>query len=139
LHKKLAGIALIAAAIWASDAKVPYVFRPSGLHGVISNVTVLPVGSTRPLPAGFTSPDLDLTLMAAWSLRCLRKDPRPNLDYEPVFFVRPMHVPPAPDGHDPIVPGDTDARMDWEFPNMREILGLKEEERASSAGARLPS
>lgn len=62
--------------------------------------------------------------MAAWSLRVLNKNPRPDLDYEPVFFVRPMHVPPAPEGHDAIVPGDTDARMDWEFPNMREILGL---------------
>jgi hypothetical protein len=123
---KPAGIFVAAAAIWASEVKAPYVFRPSGLHGAISDINVLPVGDTRPLPAGFTSADVDLGLMAAWSLRCLRKDPRPSLDYEPVFFVRPMHVPPAPDGHDPIVPGDTDARMDWEFPNMREILGLKE-------------
>ncbi len=26
----------------------------------------------------------------------------------------------------PLFPDDTDARMDWEFPNMREILGLNE-------------
>jgi hypothetical protein len=126
LYKALAGFGIVAAALWAADGKIPYVFQPSGLHGLISNVTVLPVGETQPLPAGFVSPDLDLHAMAAWSLRVLRKNPRPNLDYEPVFFVRPMHVPPAPDGHDPIVPGDTDARMDWEFPNMREILGLNE-------------
>jgi hypothetical protein len=126
LYKTLAGIGAIAIALWAGDAKIPYVFQPSGLHGAISDATVLPIVETKPLPAGFVSPDLDLHLMAAWSLRVLRKDPRPNLDYEPVFFVRPMHVPPAPDGHDPIVPGDTDARMDWEFPNMREILGLSE-------------
>lgn len=124
MNKTLAGIGTIAVALWAADPKIPYVFQPSGLHGAISDVKVLPLGATRPLPPGFASPDLDLPLMAAWSLRVLQKDPRPNLDYEPVFFVRPMHVPPAPDGHDPIVPGDSDARMDWEYPNMREILGL---------------
>ena len=64
--------------------------------------------------------------MSAWSLRHLNLNPRPDLNYEPVFFIRPLHSPVAPSGHDPIVPGDTDARMDWEYPNMREILGLKE-------------
>jgi hypothetical protein len=126
VYKKLAGIGTVAIALLATDGRIPYVFRPSGLHGAISDVKVLPVGDTKPLPPNFASPDVDLHAMAAWSLRVLRKDPRPDLDYEPVFFVRPMHVPPAPDGHDPIVPGDTDARMDWEFPNMREILGLSE-------------
>src|SRR3990172_5761187 len=35
-------------------------------------------------------------------------------------------VSPAPEGHDPIVPGDTDCRMDWEFIYMREISGSRE-------------
>ena len=76
------------------------------------------------LPTGFHSPDIDLTMMARWFQRHLNKNPRPSLDYEPVFYIRPMSVPPAPEGHDAIVPGDTDARMDWEYRNMREILGL---------------
>ncbi len=64
--------------------------------------------------------------MAAWSYRHLNRNPRPALNYEPVFFIRPMAVPPAPAGHDPIVPGDTDTRMDWEFLYMREILGIQQ-------------
>jgi len=63
--------------------------------------------------------------MAAWALRHLIHNPRPALNYEPVFFIRPMHLPPAPEGHDPIVPGDTDSRMDWEFIYMREISGSR--------------
>jgi hypothetical protein len=43
-----------------------------------------------------------------------------------VFFIRPLHVPPTPEGHDPIVPGDTDCRMDWEFMYMREICASKD-------------
>jgi hypothetical protein len=92
LYKALVGFGIVAVALWAADGKIPYVFQPSGLHGVISNVIVLPLGETQPLPAGFVSPDLDLHAMAAWSLRVLRKNPRPNLDYEPVFFVRPRRM-----------------------------------------------
>ena len=95
----------------------------SGLPGVISDATVSDVGSLRPLPAKFSSPNIDLGKMARWSLHYLNRSPRPALNYEPVFFVRPMNVPPAPEGHDPIVPGDTDARMDWEYWDMREIIG----------------
>ena len=86
LYKTLAGIGIVATALWAADSKIPYVFQPSGLHGVISNVTVLPVEDTQPLPVGFTPADLDLPLMAAWSLRVLRKDVRPNLDYRAGFL-----------------------------------------------------
>lgn len=102
-----------------------YMFH-SGLPGTISDVVTEPAGSPSALPAGFVSPDVDPKAMAGWSLRHLNRNPRPGLNYEPVFFIRPMHVPPAPDGHDPIVPGDTDTRMDWEYRNMREILGQKE-------------
>jgi hypothetical protein len=64
--------------------------------------------------------------MAAWALRHLIHNLRPALNYEPVFFIRPLHVPPTPAGHDPIVPGDTDCRMDWEFIFMRDITGSRE-------------
>ena len=97
VYKKLAGIGTAAIALLAADGKIPYVFRPSGLHGAISDVKVLPVGDTKPLPPNFASPDVDLHAMAAWSLRVLRKDPRPDLDYEPVFFVRHMHGPDEKD------------------------------------------
>ncbi len=95
----------------------------TGIPGTISDISISEISSLHPLPRNFVSPDIDLRKMAAWSMNYLNRSPRPNLNYEPVFFVRPMHVPPAPEGHDPIVPGDTDARMDWEYRNMREILG----------------
>ena len=106
-----------------AQESAPYRFPSSGLTGTISDVKVIPIGDVPPLSAAFESPDIPLEKMAAWSLRFLNRNPRPTLNYEPVFYVRPMHVPPAPEEHDPIVPGDTDARMDWEYRNMREILG----------------
>lgn len=104
----------------------PHYFHPSGIPGTISNIEVLPVLRLAPLPKNFSPSDVDLQKMATWSLHYLDRSPRPDLNYEPVFFVRPMNVPPAPEGHDPIVPGDTDARMDWEYRNMRAILDRRE-------------
>jgi len=102
------------------------VFHSAGLPGTISEVEVHPAADLTALPPDSVSPDADLRLMAAWALRHLSLNPRPTLNYEPVFFIRPLQVPPAPDGHDPIVPGDTDCRMDWEFKYMREICGSKQ-------------
>jgi len=110
----------------APPADKPKYFQPSGVPGSISDVRVNAASGVQPLPRSFQSPDVSLREMGAWSLRHLNLNPRPALNYEPVFFIRPLHSPVAPTGHDPIVPGDTDARMDWEYPNMREILGLKE-------------
>lgn len=101
-------------------------FQPSGLPGSIADVRINSPSGVQRLPSNFRSPDISLRDMGAWSLRHLNLNPRPALNYEPVFFIRPLHSPVAPVGHDPIVPGDTDARMDWEYPNMREMLGLKE-------------
>ena len=98
----------------------------SSLPGTISDVAIEPVGKSTPLPPAYLSHDADLKLMATWALRHLIRNPRPALNYEPVFFIRPLHVPPTPEGHDPIVPGDTDCRMDWEFIFMREISGSRE-------------
>ena len=118
--------ALSAALVGAPPAEKPRYFQPSGLSGSISIVRVNSPDSIERLPSGFRSTDINLRDMSAWSLRHLNLNPRPDLNYEPVFFIRPLHSPVAPSGHDPIVPGDTDARMDWEYPNMREILGLRE-------------
>ena len=106
-------------------AKARSRFHPSGLPGMISDVAVQAATEPKPLPKDFVSPDADLTRMAAWALRHLIRNPRPALNYEPVFFIRPLHVPPTPEGHDPIVPGDTDSRMDWEFIYMREMSGSR--------------
>jgi hypothetical protein len=102
------------------------VLRRAGLPGTISDVAVPQAPEPLPPTANVQSRDVDIRQMAGWALRHLTMNPRPSLDYEPVFFIRPLEVPPAPSGHDPIVPGDTDCRMDWEFRYMREILGIEE-------------
>jgi len=107
----------------AQPATLNY-FHPTGLPGVVTDPNILSMPDLSALPPNFRSPDIDLKLMGSWALRHLTNNPRPSLDYEPVFFIRPMQAPPTPEGHDAIVPGDTDCRMDWEFPYMREILGL---------------
>lgn len=107
----------------SADSSGAKPLRPSDLLGNISEVTVGTAAQPTPLASSYVSADADLNLMAAWALRHLVRNPRPALNYEPVFMVRPLHVPPAPVGHDPIVPGDTDCRMDWEFIYMREITG----------------
>jgi len=129
MSNRLANSLLIAvlAAVpsFAQNQREPRFIHPSGLTGTISEVAVQPAVEPNPLPPGFASPDADLKLMAAWALRHLIHNPRPALNYEPVFFIRPLHVPPTPEGHDPIVPGDTDCRLDWEFIFMREIWGSR--------------
>jgi len=108
---------------FAQTPKEHAYFHPSGLPRTISDVALQPATEPKLLPPDYVPPDADLKLMAAWALRHLIHDPRPALNYEPVFFIRPLHAPPAPEGHDPIVPGDTDCHMDWEFIFMRQICG----------------
>jgi hypothetical protein len=98
----------------------------SGLPGTITNAGAQSVEKASPLPPTYASPDANLELMAGWALQHLIHNPRPALNYEPVFYIRPLHAPPTLQGHDPIVPGDTDCRMDWEFMFMREITGSRE-------------
>ena len=74
--------------------------------------------STAQIPA-----DVDLTRMAEWALNYLTETPRKNLGYEPVFQCHPLQCPPVPEGEDPVVACDTDARMDWEWYYMRDITG----------------
>jgi hypothetical protein len=104
-------------------------FRPSGLEGEISEAVELK--RSRPstiklLAQEPPSRDLDLAKMARSAMNYLIRNPRPQLDYEPVFQIKPLACPPAPLGHDPIVPGDTDCRMDWEFLYMRTMSGSQD-------------
>jgi hypothetical protein len=69
--------------------------------------------------------DVDLKRMAEWAMNYLIETPRKDLGYEPVFQCHPLKCPPAPKGQDPLVAGDTDARLDWEWYYMREISGSR--------------
>jgi hypothetical protein len=101
----------------------------SGITGTISPVryTSAPTADSVPLLAQSPpSVDIDLVAMAGKAMNYLIHNPRPALDFEPVFQIKPLACPPAPHGHDPIVPGDTDCRMDWEYIFMREMSGSRE-------------
>jgi hypothetical protein len=96
-----------------------------GITGKISDVRTAVVASeevarlSSPLP----SKDVDLERMAQWAMNYLIRTPRKELNYEPVFQCRLYGCPPIPAGHDPVVPCDTDARLNWEWCYMREISG----------------
>ncbi len=98
---------------------------PKGLNGQVSNVRILmPASDEAPPVAGIQrQPDIDLKTMAEWSLRFLTNTPRKHLNYEPVFQIYPYRCPPAPEGSDPVVGCDTDARMDPEWYHLRDITG----------------
>src|SRR5262245_40911830 len=95
-----------------------------GLTGTVSDIKTAVLGReviTTDQPG--VSRDLDLKQMAAWALNYLIRTPRQDLGYEPVFQCAPLECPPVPEGQDPIVACDTDARMDWEWYYMRDITG----------------
>jgi hypothetical protein len=119
-----------------------------GFRGRLHNIQA---GSV-PLPMATDasgSGDLDPVAMAAWAMNYLVHNPRPQFDYECVFTIYPLVSPPIPLGqadtgpgdviaerqsgrkaytgtaHDPITWGDTDSRMDYVFPLMREMSGLR--------------
>jgi L-rhamnose-H+ transport protein len=99
----------------------------SGITGKISNVQiVVPAAEEiQPLATAQFPADVDLMRMAEWALNYLIETPRKNLGYEPVFQCHPLQCPPVPEGQDPVVACDTDARMDWEWYYMRDITGSK--------------
>ncbi len=101
----------------------------AGITGTISEVTFSGAhpGETVPLLAqAAPPPDVDLPALAGKAMNYLIHNPRKALDFEPVFQMKPLACPPAPLGHDPIAPGDTDCRMDWEYIYMREMSGSRE-------------
>lgn len=74
--------------------------------------------------------DLDITEMARLAMNYLRGNPEPGRNYECKFSLGPLgipcHVPLVETneyGYDPVSLGDTDIRMDWQYPHMREIIG----------------
>jgi hypothetical protein len=77
--------------------------------------------------------DLDLQRMAEWAMNYLIETPRKHLGYEPVFQCHPLRCPPSPEGEDPVVSCDTDARLDWEWYYMREISGSREGRKVEAA------
>ena len=98
----------------------------AGLHGELSNVHVVELSTSADVTRGVKlHADMDLVAMARWALRALRRNPRPNLDYECRFSQVPSWYPPCPgpNDHDPITIGDTDIRMDWEFGYMKDMTG----------------
>jgi len=112
------------------DAGSAEQISPHGLHGEITGVKVS-IGSRPSRVKSLDkeqspSSDIDLPGMARAAMNYLIRNPRPELGYEPVFQIKPLACPPAPVGHDPIVPGDTDCRMDWEFLYMRTMSGSQD-------------
>ena len=98
------------------------------MHGINGRVTDIkfarPASESAPLLAETVLPaDIDLQRMAEWALNYMINTPRPELNYEPVFQCHPLRCPPAPAGHDVVVPCDTDARMNLEWYYLRDITG----------------
>ena len=96
-----------------------------GLTGEVSNVEVAvsEAATIRPLSEVPRAPDVDLKRMAQWAMNYLIHTPRRDLGFEPVFQCHPLRCPPVPEGEDPVVACDTDARMDWEWYYMRDVSG----------------
>lgn len=97
------------------------------LTGTIENVHVEKPASDQVASLANLPPPADINLknMAEWALHYLVHTPRARFDYEPVFQCHPLRCPPVPQGHDVVVPCDTDARMDWEWYYMRDITGSR--------------
>lgn len=105
----------------SNDNKLESGLRNAGIRGKLSDVTTLPAGTPDFAP----SPDeMDFPGIARRAMNYLEHNPVPEFDYQSRFRVYPLGLPPIPKGPDPISIGDTDCRCDWEFWNMREILGL---------------
>jgi hypothetical protein len=100
----------------------------NGLTGTVTNVVVAVPAAERihKLADSQVPQDLDLKRMAEWAMNYLIETPRKHLNYEPVFQCHPLRCPPSPEGQDPVVSCDTDARLDWEWYYMREISGSRE-------------
>jgi hypothetical protein len=77
--------------------------------------------------------DVSLRQMAEWAFNYLIRSPKPEYNYQPVFQVFPLRAVSVREADDPVVDCDTDARMDWEWHYMRDIVGdergREEEER----------
>jgi hypothetical protein len=117
-------LCLLSASALAGEA--PTSATLPGFQGQVTGLTIVEASQPADLAsAAPTSPDMDLVAMARWSLDALRKNPRPNLDYECRFSMNLLRYPPAPgpETHDPITAGDTENRLDWAFGYMKDMCG----------------
>ena len=89
-----------------------------GLTGSVRDVSVLPMADC-PRATG----DVSIKRMAELAFNYLTHSPKPEYNYQPVFQVFPLRYPSVREGDDPVVNCDTDARMDWEWYYMRDIVG----------------
>ena len=111
------------------SSSTPEGLAPTSVSGVTGEISAIhfrapPAADTVPMLATAGKPDdVNLAEMAGKAMNYLTNNPRKALNFEPVFQIKPLACPPAPLGHDPIVPGDTDCRMDWEYMFMREMSG----------------
>jgi hypothetical protein len=116
----------------APPTAAPEALPPTDISGITGSTSPVRFSGAAPesavslLAQASPSKDLDLAAMAGKAMNYLARNPRKELNYEPVFQIKPLACPPAPHGHDPIVPGDTDCRMDWEYIFMREMSGSRE-------------
>lgn len=92
--------------------------RIKGLTGYVSDASILPMPDCPPATG-----DISIKLMAEWAFNYLIRSPKPEYNYQPVFQVFPLRYPSVREGDDPVVNCDTDARMDWEWYYMRDIVG----------------
>ena len=123
----LGSVVLAASAARIADAKDDSAasVKILGLTGQVSNarIAVPAAEQIQPVSAVKLPADIDLKNMAGWAMNYLTQTPRKQLGYEPVFQCHPLQCPPIPEGQDPVVACDTDARMDWEWYFMRDITG----------------
>ena len=106
----------VAALIALAGARANGGVHINELTGTVKNIEVaVPAAAAiRKLDATQIPGDIDLKRMAQWAMNYLVQTPRKNLNYEPVFQCHPLRCPPSPEGQDPVVSCDTDARLDWE-------------------------
>jgi hypothetical protein len=118
--------ALVATALAAAPKAGKCELGPSQIRGLTGQVTDVRVAVPAATSLGSQrSRDIDLKAMAGWAMNYLIETPRKHLGYEPVFQCHPLKCPPVPEGQDPVVSCDTDARLDWEWYYMREISGSR--------------
>ena len=89
-----------------------------GLTGYVGDVSDLPMPDCAPATG-----DVSIKQMAERAFNYLTRSPKPEYNYQPVFQVFPLRFPSVREGDDPVVNCDTDARMDWEWYYMRDIVG----------------
>jgi hypothetical protein len=98
-----------------------------GFLDQVSDVKAVPRSQpTRVKPLGTTQipPDIDLVLMAKWSLNYLAGTVTVDRDFESSYGNWPLKYPPFSMAGDDIAGGDTECRNDLAFVLMREMSGL---------------